>query len=104
MNILIALPEFDRIYRAGLLTEAAEYAAQGVDLVTLRIPEAAVIGFFDFKGDAARWADNHAEPAGNAGGIPSFVLFKIVHTPPAGRYRSSFLRVPDGHRFGEKHL
>src|SRR5450759_282022 len=59
MNILIVLPQFDRIDRAGLRAEAAEDAAQCFDFVFSGIT-GAVFPLPDFQRDAVRRTHRNA--------------------------------------------
>src|SRR3989339_759525 len=99
MNRLVILPQFDGVYRTGLLAETAVDAAQGVEFVTAGIT-GSVFPFPDLEGDAVRGTDGDAQAAGHAGGFPLGILLKIMHAPPALRYRPFLFRVPDRDRPG----
>ena len=101
LDILVVLPQPDGVDRTGLLAEAAEYAAQGVDFVPAGIA-GAVLPLPDLERDAPRGADGDAQAAGDAGGLPGGVLFEIVDPPPAGGDGPPLLRILDRNPAGRR--
>src|SRR6202022_3542109 len=96
LGILVVAPDVDRLFRANLLTVAAEDAAKLVDLEDERVAVSLFV-FARHQLDAIRGTDSRTKSAGHAFRFSGFGGQHSVSAAPARRDRRFLLGILGGH-------